>query len=74
MHACIMYAGEISVRSRRLERAIQDKPQKLVFSIIQAFGSVLWSCCNCEYSRKEFSIYAPSKRLEVSLQLDRLSL
>ena len=55
-----MPVGEISARSRRLERSIQDKPQKLVFSIIQSLGSVLWSSCNCEYSHshKEFSISA----------------
>ena len=66
-----MYVGEISVRSRRLERSIQDKPQKMVFSIIQSLGSVLWSSCNCEYSRKEFFIFSsPSASASIGSQLE----
>ena len=47
--------GRVASSYLRLERAIKEKPQKLVFSIVQAFGCVLWSICKSDRQKVDVS-------------------
>eukprot|EP00597_Dinobryon_sp_UTEXLB2267_P002091 CAMPEP_0170058842 /NCGR_PEP_ID=MMETSP0019_2-20121128/1314_1 /TAXON_ID=98059 /ORGANISM="Dinobryon sp., Strain UTEXLB2267" /LENGTH=1375 /DNA_ID=CAMNT_0010263885 /DNA_START=413 /DNA_END=4540 /DNA_ORIENTATION=- len=43
LEEAISLDGNLEGQAKRLERSIQDKPQKLVFSVFQCLGSLLWS-------------------------------